>query len=79
MTLLIGSFPLVFFYALLFQSRVVPRFISVWGMLSLPLLVTAIIMAMFDQGTNMDLMTPLGINQIFLAGWLIVKGFKQVE
>ena len=65
------------FYYLLYQSKLVPRWISVWGVIAAILLilvnlgeVTGIIPA------SMILYLPVILNEIVLAIWLIVKGFN---
>jgi len=64
---------------LLYQSRLVPRFISVWGLIGATLLLAAGLLAMFDI-YNIDstvfLAAPIGVNEMVLAVWLIVKGFN---
>jgi hypothetical protein len=75
MEILSSCFPLLLFYVLLFQTKLVPRFISIWGLVAVPLVITSVLLAMFDQGTHMSLMMVLGLNQIFMIFWLIIKGF----
>ena len=74
--LLVSCFGPLMFYYLLYQSKLIPRFLSVWGLIGLPLSLTAILLAIFDQGIVMILFLPMGLNQLFLAIWLIVKGFN---
>ena len=68
----------VFFYALLYRTRAVPRFISVWGGLAtLALLLVTVIKLFGVQYAPLDaLVIPLVLNEVFLAGWLMVKGFS---
>jgi hypothetical protein len=72
-----GLGALVFFY-LLVRSRLVPRFISVWGLiaagsvLAWNLLETAGVHVSF----GMVLVLPIILNEVFLGIWLIVKGFN---
>jgi hypothetical protein len=62
------------FYWLLFRSRLVPRWISVWGLATAPLYVDAAFARM--AGVDLDfLMFPLAIQEMVLAVWLIAKGF----
>jgi len=76
MTILVSCLPLFIFYLLLYQLKLVPRFISIWGIAAVPLLLIAVLLAIFDEDTYMGLMAPGGLNQIFLGGWLIIKGFN---
>lgn len=63
------------FYIMLYQSRLVPRFISIWGFLgAIIVLVNAVLdMLGFTPG-NLGIVMLL--NELFLGVWLIVKGFN---
>ncbi|MFQ5834202.1 MAG: DUF4386 domain-containing protein [Candidatus Thorarchaeota archaeon] len=68
------------FYFLLYRTEVVPRYISIWGFIAV-LLISAfnvIFYSGFDLGiaVNLVLVLPMIANEIFLAIWLIVKGFS---
>lgn len=63
------------FYYLLYQSKLIPRFISVWGLIGTVLiLLLNLIEISFSLG--MILALPIILNEIFLGIWLIVKGFN---
>jgi hypothetical protein len=65
-------------YGLLFYSRLVPRFISVWGILAVALLCIEIMTNIYGTSAGgMMIMMPLGLNEVFLGIWLIVKGFNK--
>jgi len=66
----------VFFYTLLYRTHAVPRFISVWGGLAtLALLLVTVIKLFGVQYAPLDaLVIPLVLNEVFLAGWLMMKG-----
>jgi hypothetical protein len=74
--MLVSGLPLSVFYYLFFTSRLIPRFISVWGLIGTVLMFIAVVMMIFDKGSYMALFLPLGLNQMFLAVWLVVRGFK---
>lgn len=63
------------FYYLLYRSILLPRFISVWGLIGV---VLVLILNLFDGRiiTGMILSLPIILNEIFLGIWLIVKGFN---
>jgi hypothetical protein len=63
------------FYYLLYQSKLVPRFISVWGLIGVALILTWNLLDLFGISAGMILALPIILNEIFLAIWLIVKGF----
>ena len=80
--LLAYCFGTYFLFFLLFKSRLVPRFISIWGLIGITGLLTEISMSIFGYSTESILyflMMPLGLCEIFLGIWLIVKGFNYTE
>ena len=79
MALLISSLPLAAFYCLTYQSKLIPRFISVWGLFATGLLFAVMSLALFDKGVFLMLLIPLGLNQLFLCVWLLAKGFSSAE
>ena len=69
------------FYYLLYQSKLIPRWLSVWGLIGAPLALAEGLFLMFDLidpfSTNAILLNiPIGVNEMVLAVWLIVKGFN---
>ncbi len=65
------------FYYLLFISKLVPRFISIWGLIGVILLFLEMILLTFGDSLRMILMMPIGLNELFLGIWLMVKGFDR--
>ncbi len=72
------SFGALLFYYLLYQSKLVPRWLSVWGLIAVALLLTWNLLEMFgiSISAGMILALPIILNEIFLGIWLIVKGFN---
>lgn len=67
------------FYWLLYKSKLVPRFISVWGIIAI-LALGALTIAKtinIDASSLEPLLVLVITNEIFLAIWLIVKGVKK--
>jgi len=68
------------FYYLLYQSKLLPRLISIWGLIAIAMLITAKGLRVPDltQGFHpaMILYFPIVLNELFIAIWLIVKGFN---
>lgn len=61
-------------YYLYYQSRLIPRWLAVWGLGGAVLYLVTGLFAMFSM--NLDiLLAPLGLQEMVLALWLIVKGF----
>ena len=69
------------FYALLYRSRIVPRWITLWGFVGIPLYAAAYLLAMYGViGGNSSaqnlLQLPLGVQEMVLAVWMIARGFR---
>ncbi|RYP88874.1 DUF4386 domain-containing protein [Nocardioides guangzhouensis] len=69
------------FYVLLFRSRIVPRWITVWGFAGIPLYVAAYLLAMYgtvgiDSAAVNLLCLPLAVQEMVLAVWMIARGFR---
>jgi hypothetical protein len=64
---------------MLYKSKLVPRFISVWGLISTASLIIANVLNVPDltHGFNPGqlLYFPIMLSEVLLAVWLIVKGF----
>ena len=69
------------FYYLLYQSKLIPRFLSVWGLIGATLMLPGALLGMFGLLPPFSVLAiflnlPIGVNEMFLAVWLIVKGFN---
>lgn len=61
-------------YYVFYRSKLIPRWLSGWGMIAAIPYLAAGLIAMF--GTNLEiLMMPLALQEMVMAVWLIVKGF----
>ena len=69
------------YYYVLYESKLVPRWLSAWGLLAaIPYFVSGVL-GLFSilssmSGTQMVLVLPLAVQEMVLAVWLIVKGFN---
>ena len=62
-------------YYLLYQGRLIPRWISVWGIVAAVLYLAGGLIDMF--GTNQDIWAlPMFPQEMVMAVWLIAKGFS---
>ncbi len=68
----------LFFYMLLYRTQVVPKFISVWGIIATLILFIITVLKLFgiDLPIFQVLLMPIILNELFLAIWLMVKGFN---
>jgi hypothetical protein len=69
------------FYILLYRSRIVPRWIALWGFVGIPFYVTANLLAMYgvidSNSSELSLLVlPLGMQEMVLAVWMIARGFR---
>ena len=72
----------VMFYLLLYRSRLVPRWIALWGLAATPFYAAAFLLAMYAvigaNSTELNLLViPLALQEMVLAVWMIAKGFNQ--
>jgi hypothetical protein len=63
------------FYYLLFQARLLPRWLSGWGIVAAVLYLAAGLIAMFGPYL-VPLLMPLALQEMVMAVWLIAKGFS---
>ncbi|MCJ2670128.1 MAG: DUF4386 domain-containing protein [Candidatus Thermoplasmatota archaeon] len=68
----LGGLPL---YYLLYQSRLVPRWLSVWGIIGAALILLYGLVSLFGPDPGF-LAMPIFAQEMVFAAWLIVKGFN---
>jgi hypothetical protein len=64
----------VLLYSLLYVTRLVPRWLSVWGLVGAAAVFAFSLLLFYGGGTKL-LAVPIGVQEMVLAGWLIVRGF----
>ena len=65
------------FYYLFFTSRIIPCFLSIWGLGAMVLGLTQFFMEFFGYyGVDLILSIPNIVFEPFIGIWLIVKGFN---
>lgn len=72
------------YYRVFYQTRLVPRWLSAWGIGAVILGAVAALLILFGvtgtmSTTQIVLNVPIGLQEMVLAVWLIVKGFKVVD
>ena len=73
----IFAVPALLFYYLLYQSRLIPRWLSVWGVVASLLLLVVNVLELMNAISKMEILyLPIVLNEVVLALWLITKGFK---
>ena len=69
------------FYYLLYQSKLIPRWLSVWGIIAIILNLTTGVLILFSlqsgfSTSNIVMNFPIFLQEMVMAIWLIVKGFN---
>jgi len=80
-------FPLgaMMFYVVFYQSKLIPRWLSVWGLIGVTLhLIAAGLVGMFAITSSMSTIRdifalPIFLQEMVMAVWLIVKGFNTAD
>ena len=70
------------YYVVFYRSKLIPRWLSVWGIAGVVLLMVAAVLLIFGVISPMStgqiaLAVPIGLQEMVLAMWLIVKGFDR--
>ena len=66
--------------SVLYQSKLVPRWLSLWGLVGAVLALLFGLLSLFGFGTSSPfvlLSAPIAVQEMTFAAWLIVKGFNQ--
>lgn len=69
------------YYAVFYQHKLVPRWLSVWGLIGITLTSTSCLLVMFHLipsagAIQVILSLPIMVQEMVLAVWLIAKGFN---
>jgi hypothetical protein len=69
--------------SVLYKSKLVPRFISAWGLIAAAVMLIGTVLVMLEMFTGISDMAlqiiiaaPIAVQEMVLAVWLIVKGFN---
>ena len=78
-TALVFGVSALILYGLLYRSEVVPRWLSVWGLVGAVLILVAGMRGLYGHSptstVSVALTLPIGVQEMVLAGWLIIRGF----
>jgi len=70
------------YYYIFYQTKLIPRWLSIWGLAAIVALLCAALFTTFDgepfsvSGNLIFLAVPIALQEMVLAVWLIVKGFN---
>ena len=66
----------IFLCLLLFRTRLVPRWLSAWGVIGYTIHVVGAIAEIFGIHVSLVLLIPGGLFELALGFWLVIKGFQ---
>lgn len=66
----------VFLCSLLFRTQLIPRFLSIWGLIGYAILMAGTIAEIFAIHIGLMLSIPGGLFELALGFWLLIKGFQ---
>ncbi len=73
----IFAIPALMFYYLLYQSQLIPRWLSVWGVIASILLVIVNLLELMGIIPGIEILyLPIILNEVVLAIWLMRNGFN---
>jgi len=67
------------FYVALYRFTLVPRALAIFGLIACPLLIGSLALPFFGRDVVFPMLAPMGLSQLILAIWLIVKGFREAS
>jgi Domain of unknown function (DUF4386) len=73
---IIDGSTLLVLYAVLFRGALVPRALAGFGIAATVLQLVAVSMPLFGHPVVFTLLAPLGVSQLALALWLLMKGLR---
>ena len=64
------------FYYIIYQSKLIPRYISVWGGIAV---IMMLLVNLLKVNSSMTLLLafPIILNELYLGTWLFIKGFNK--
>jgi hypothetical protein len=66
-------------YTVLYQSKLIPRWLSIWGLIAAVALLIGALLSIFGNISpvlTLAMILPIAVQEMVMAGWLIVKGFN---
>ena len=64
------------FYYISYESKLIPRFLSAWGLIAAALVFIATLLQMFGVEVSLLIYLPNGLFILFLGTWLVINGFN---
>ena len=64
----------ILFYYLLYKSRVIPRVLSAWGLVSVPIVLVATVLAILGYRVPFLVYVPYVPFEWVVGAWILIKG-----
>ncbi|MBN4070456.1 DUF4386 domain-containing protein [Olleya sp. AH-315-F22] len=76
LSLLISCFPVFILYYTLYVSKLVPKVISIIGIIAIIFMFIEMLFSVFGNSISINMLLPIGLIQLILPLWLIFKGLN---
>jgi len=76
LSLLISCFPVFILYYTLYVSKLIPKVISIVGVIAVILMFIETLFSILGNSISMNMFLPIGLIQLILPLWLIFKGLN---
>lgn len=76
LSLLTSCFSVFVLYVAFFRTKLIPRIISGFGIVAVLLMFTELLASILGDGISMNMLLPIGLVQLVLPLWLLVKGLN---
>jgi len=76
LSLLISCFPVFILYYTLYVSKLIPKVISIVGIIAVILMFIELLFSILGNSISMNMLLPIALIQLVLPLWLIFKGLK---
>jgi hypothetical protein len=76
MARMVDGFAILLFYAALYRVALIPRILAGFGLIAATLQIIAVSMPLFGRDVVFPMLAPLGLIQLLVAVWLMIKGFR---
>ncbi|MEM9076086.1 MAG: DUF4386 domain-containing protein [Bacteroidota bacterium] len=76
LAILLFSTAMVSLYYVFYRTKLIPRFLSIWGMIAISIVFVACQLAIFNIKIDFTFFAQNGVYLLVLIGWLIAKGFN---
>ena len=76
LSLLISCFPVFILYYSLYESKLIPKVISIFGIIAVIFMFIEILFSILGNSISMNMLLPIGLIQLILPLWLMFKGLN---